>query len=35
MDEIDFQEYLAKYGCDEDEEGMSDEENNQLEVQSN
>ena len=32
MDEKDFQEYLAKYGCKEDEEGMSEEENCQLEV---
>ena len=32
MNEQDFQEYLAKYGCKEDEEGMSEEENCQLEV---
>ena len=32
MDEKDFQEYLAKYGCNADEEGMSEEENCQLEV---
>ena len=32
MEETDFEEYLAKYGCENDEEGMSDEENCQLEV---
>ena len=32
MDVADFQEYLDKYGCHEDEEGMSEEENCQLEV---
>ena len=32
MDVADFQEYLDKYGCNDDEEGMSDEENSRLEV---
>lgn len=32
MDVADFQEYLDKYGCNEDEEGMSEEENSRLEV---
>ena len=32
MDVADFQEYLDKYGCNEDVEGMSEEENCQLEV---
>ena len=32
MDVADFQEYLDKYGCNEDEEGMSEEENSRIEV---
>jgi len=33
MDVADFQEYLDKYGCNEDEEGMSEEENSRLEAE--
>jgi len=33
MDVADFQEYLDKYGCNEDEEGMSEEENSRIEAE--